>query len=65
MVTFTVFKGHESGKVKKSTVSKPDELEGDQVRLKITASGLCGTGASTISPTSHHLYPQKTAELKH
>ncbi|KAJ1333958.1 propanol-preferring alcohol dehydrogenase [Microdochium nivale] len=43
MVTFTVFKGHESGKVKKSTVSKPDELEGDQVRLKITASGLCGT----------------------
>ncbi|KXJ91918.1 chaperonin 10-like protein [Microdochium bolleyi] len=43
MVTFTVFKGHESGKVKKSTISKPDELEGDQVRLRVTASGLCGT----------------------
>lgn len=42
MVSFTVFKGSESGAIKKSETSK-GELKGDQVLLKITASGLCGT----------------------
>ncbi|KAI0860550.1 GroES-like protein [Xylaria cubensis] len=43
MPTFTVFKGNESGAPKKETTSKPDELSGDQVFIRITASGLCGT----------------------
>lgn len=43
MPTFTVFKGDKSGAVKKSTTTKPDELTGDNVLLKVTASGLCGT----------------------
>ncbi|RWA07235.1 hypothetical protein EKO27_g7871, partial [Xylaria grammica] len=43
MPTFTVFKGHESGAPKKETTTKPDELSGDQVFVRITASGLCGT----------------------
>lgn len=42
MPSFTVFKGAKDGKVKKSEVFKP-ELTGDQVLLKVTASGLCGT----------------------
>jgi threonine dehydrogenase-like Zn-dependent dehydrogenase len=44
MPSFTVFKGHESGAPKKETTTKPDELSGDQVFIRITASGLCGTG---------------------
>ncbi|KAI1174927.1 GroES-like protein [Nemania sp. FL0916] len=43
MPTFTVFKGNESGAPKKETTTRPDELSGDQVFVKITASGLCGT----------------------
>ncbi|GAP82979.1 putative alcohol dehydrogenase [Rosellinia necatrix] len=43
MPTFTVFKGNESGAPKKATTTKPDELSGDQVFVRITASGLCGT----------------------
>lgn len=42
MPSFTVYKGSDSGKVVKSTTEKP-ELKGDQVLLKVTASGLCGT----------------------
>ncbi|KAI8629169.1 GroES-like protein [Xylariaceae sp. FL1651] len=43
MPTFTVFKGHASGKPKKATTTRPDDLVGDQVYVRITASGLCGT----------------------
>ena len=42
MPTFTVFKGSESGKIVKSQTTKPD-LTDDQVLIKITASGVCGT----------------------
>ena len=41
MTSFTVFKGSKDG-IKKSETSKPT-LKGDQVRLKVTASGLCYT----------------------
>ncbi|KAI3330479.1 GroES-like protein [Ustulina deusta] len=43
MPSFTVFKGNESGAPKKETTTRPDELSGDQVFVRITASGLCGT----------------------
>ncbi|KAI0398390.1 GroES-like protein [Xylariaceae sp. FL0594] len=43
MPTFTVFKGSESGEPKKATTTRPDELKGDQVFVRITASGVCGT----------------------
>ncbi|KAJ9625071.1 hypothetical protein H2203_005024 [Taxawa tesnikishii (nom. ined.)] len=39
---FTVFKGSESGAIKKSTTKK-DDLKNDEVLLKVTCSGLCGT----------------------
>lgn len=42
MPSFTVFKGAKDGKVHKSETTKPD-LKGDEVFLKVTASGLCGT----------------------
>ncbi|KAL9110373.1 MAG: hypothetical protein Q9227_005104 [Pyrenula ochraceoflavens] len=42
MPTFTVFKGSKDGSIKKTQITKPD-LQGDQVFLKVTASGLCGT----------------------
>lgn len=42
MPSFTVFKGSKDGSIKKSETSKA-ELKGDQVQLKVTASGLCGT----------------------
>jgi threonine dehydrogenase-like Zn-dependent dehydrogenase len=41
MPSFTVFRGTPNG-VKKSETSRPD-LQGDQVFVKVTASGLCGT----------------------
>lgn len=41
MPSFTVFKGTPNG-IKKEETSRPD-LQGDQVQVKITASGLCGT----------------------
>lgn len=44
MVTFTVFKGQENGIPKKSTTTKPDHLTGDNVFVKVIASGVCGTG---------------------
>ncbi|KAB8300407.1 hypothetical protein EYC80_000585 [Monilinia laxa] len=43
MPTFTVFKGRADGTPVKSTTTKPDELKGDSVLVKITASGVCGT----------------------
>lgn len=43
MPSFTVFKGAKDGIPKKSTTQKPDHLVGDQVEVKVTASGLCGT----------------------
>lgn len=42
MPTFTVFKGSEEGKIVKSQTTRPD-LKGDDVLVKITASGVCGT----------------------
>ncbi|KAI1308082.1 GroES-like protein [Xylaria venustula] len=43
MPSFTVFKGNESGAPKKETTTRPDELSGDEVFVRITASGVCGT----------------------
>ncbi|KAK5120655.1 hypothetical protein LTR85_006013 [Meristemomyces frigidus] len=42
MVSITVFKGTKDGSIKQSKTEKA-ELSGDQVLLKVTASGLCGT----------------------
>ena len=43
MPSFTVFKGSKSGAIVKSQTSKSDDLKDDQVLLRVTASGLCGT----------------------
>ncbi|KAM0670329.1 hypothetical protein ACQRIT_007625 [Beauveria bassiana] len=43
MLSFTVFKGAADGAPVKSTTSKPKQLTGDQVLLKVLASGVCGT----------------------
>ncbi|KAH7082574.1 chaperonin 10-like protein [Paraphoma chrysanthemicola] len=42
MPSFTVFKGSKEGKIVKGQTTRPD-LENDQVLVKVTASGLCGT----------------------
>ncbi|ORY11725.1 chaperonin 10-like protein [Clohesyomyces aquaticus] len=42
MPSFTVYKGSKDGSIQKAETSKP-ELSNDQVLVKITASGLCGT----------------------
>jgi D-arabinose 1-dehydrogenase-like Zn-dependent alcohol dehydrogenase len=42
MPSFTVFKGSKDGSIKESETKK-GELKGNQVLLKVTASGLCGT----------------------
>lgn len=44
MPSFTVYKGSQDGSIKQSTTTKPDELTGDNVLVRVTASGLCGTG---------------------
>jgi threonine dehydrogenase-like Zn-dependent dehydrogenase len=44
MPSFKVFKGTKEGKAVEGSTTKPDQLEGDQVLLKVTASGICGTG---------------------
>jgi D-arabinose 1-dehydrogenase-like Zn-dependent alcohol dehydrogenase len=41
MVEFTVFKGSKEGKIVKSTSTR--ELKPDEVLIKITHSGICGT----------------------
>ncbi|KAH7119378.1 chaperonin 10-like protein [Dactylonectria estremocensis] len=43
MPSFTVFKGAEDGKPRKSTTTKPDQLFGDNILVRVTASGVCGT----------------------
>ncbi|KAK6069940.1 alcohol dehydrogenase [Seiridium cupressi] len=43
MPSFTVFKGSKDGLPVKSTTTKPDQLTGDLVLIKVTASGVCGT----------------------
>jgi len=42
MPSFTVYKGSKDGSIQKSQTTK-GELKGDQVLVRITASGLCGT----------------------
>lgn len=42
MPTYTIFTGSKSGEVVKSTATRPD-LTGDQLYIRVTASGLCGT----------------------
>lgn len=42
MPSFTVFKGSKDGKIVKAETTRPD-LKDDQVLVKVTASGLCGT----------------------
>jgi D-arabinose 1-dehydrogenase-like Zn-dependent alcohol dehydrogenase len=42
MVSFKVFKGSKDGSIVESETKKPD-LSGDQVLVRVTASGLCGT----------------------
>ena len=41
MVSFTVFKGSKEGKIVESTTTR--ELGADEVLIKVTHSGLCGT----------------------
>jgi threonine dehydrogenase-like Zn-dependent dehydrogenase len=41
MVEFTVFKGSKEGKIIKSTTQR--ELKPNEVLIKVTHSGLCGT----------------------
>ena len=41
-LNFTVYKGSKDGSIVESTTHR-DSLQGDQVLLKITHSGLCGT----------------------
>ncbi|CAG9982557.1 unnamed protein product [Clonostachys byssicola] len=43
MPPFKVYKGSEDGYPKESTTTKPDELVGDNILVKINASGICGT----------------------
>lgn len=50
MPSFTVYKGAKDGAPKKSTTQKPDELTGDQVYVRVTASGVCGTGKYSPPP---------------
>lgn len=42
MPTFTVFKGSKEGKIVKAETTRPD-LQQDEVLVKVTVSGLCGT----------------------
>lgn len=46
MPSFTVFQGAKDGTIKQAMTTRPDELTGDLVLVKITASGVCGTGRS-------------------
>lgn len=41
MVEYTVFKGSDSGAIVKSTTTR--EIKPDEVLIKVTHSGLCGT----------------------
>lgn len=41
MVEFTVFKGSKDGKITQSTTTR--DIKNDEVLIKITHSGVCGT----------------------
>ena len=41
MVEFTVFKGSKEGKIVQATTKK--DIKADEVLIKVTHSGLCGT----------------------
>lgn len=41
MVDFTVFKGSKEGKIVQSTTTR--DIKADEVLIKVTHSGLCGT----------------------
>lgn len=41
MVQFTVFKGSKEGKIVQATTTK--DIKDDEVLIKVTHSGLCGT----------------------
>ncbi|KAI0004737.1 GroES-like protein [Xylariaceae sp. FL0662B] len=43
MSSYSVFKGQKDGLPKKSVTRKPEQLVGDKVLVKVTASGVCGT----------------------
>lgn len=43
MVSFTVYKGSKDGSIVKSQSTRSDELKDDEVLVRITASGVCGT----------------------
>jgi len=53
MPSFIVFKGSKDGSIQQSETKKND-LIGDQVLLKVTASGLCGTGKSLPRHPNNH-----------
>jgi threonine dehydrogenase-like Zn-dependent dehydrogenase len=55
MPSITVYKGSKTGEVVKSTTTKPDELTGDFVRLKVTASGICGTDIHYVSQQAYQM----------
>lgn len=59
MVQATVFKGSKANIAVKDTIELPDTLTGDKVLVKITYSGLCGTGKFSI-PISFYFHHQMT-----
>jgi hypothetical protein len=60
MVEFTVFKGSKEGKIVKSTTKR--ELGDDEVLVKNTFSGVCGTDVSSyqVQHISHTLWEYMT-----
>lgn len=61
MPSFTVYTGSENGHVKPSTTAKPDQLTGDQVFLRVTASGMCYTDVHYVINSNIVLYPFSTS----
>lgn len=49
MPSFTVYTGSKDGHVKPRTTTKPDQLTGDQVYVRVTASGMCFTDVHYVS----------------
>lgn len=49
MTNFTVYTGAKDGHVKPNNATKPEQLTGDQVFLRITASGMCFTDVHYVS----------------
>lgn len=48
MPSFTVFRGQSDGVAVKSTTTKPDQIVGDNVLVRVSASGVCGTGMVAV-----------------